>query len=46
MIPAEPRPDDNLAQPWFGTAGGGRLRGRVPPPIGSIGRDRRLQLVA
>ena len=41
MIPAEPRPDDNLAQAWFGTTAVGYVD--VSPPVGSmsIGRDRR-----
>ena len=41
MIPAEPRPDDNLAQAWFGTTAVGYVD-VSPPPVGSIGRDRRL----
>ena len=40
MIPAEPRPDDNLAQAWFGTTAVGYVD-VSPPPVGSIGRDRR-----
>ena len=36
MIPAEPRPDDNLAQAWFGTTAVGYVD-VSPPPSGPIG---------